>query len=283
MNGLYSGSTSSHAARSKYGIGESALMTLDRRANGVTPIIGDTSSSRSGRGSPTPVEQVERVLHRQRASVRITHEDERLRGPDTAAHMACAQTDGRDPVLPGGPGQPTGHASMPWHPQRQRVVARALQALGERTHRVRRIGQSVDEERATAHVIWRQFERAVVVARQARRTRHTRRVVAVRRRAVRLCERLLDLAAHLIENRRLVTEILGQRGGIREVGCRHLGGRDQPVPRLQLGMAPACIESATDDERRQDRRRDENQPERPGADPGSHRTSVCGWRGHVRP
>jgi hypothetical protein len=118
--------TSSHRAFSKYGSDRGGLMTRAIHANGATPIIGEISTRRVEPRTVAALDLVQRILQHERAAVRVADEHQRLAGTDPFAHVADAETDGGEPVLPDSGGEPGRHGAVPGHPQRKTVITARL-------------------------------------------------------------------------------------------------------------------------------------------------------------
>ena len=125
MNGLYSGTTSSQRAFSKYGMNPSALMTLAMRAIRVTPIMGETSTSAVWTGQRRIVERVERVAGDKRSTIRVADQHQGQSRANASPHVPHAEPDG---------GVPVGGAARD-EPRRHGAVARASGARANSSRR----------------------------------------------------------------------------------------------------------------------------------------------------
>ena len=190
-------------------------MTLAKRAIGVTPIIGETSTRRVGRGQRRVLERVERVARHQCAAVRIADE-RRAACPRRCVPRTCrtprrtAAFQSSAPLVT----RPAGTVPCPGIRSDERSSSLRAQHSGDRPHRVRRIRESVNQQRAAAHGGRFDLERAVVVALQSRRARSAAADVSVHLERAGRSDNILDAGAHLVEHSVLSRQIVGEREAI---------------------------------------------------------------------
>ena len=147
LNGLYSGTTSIHRAFST--TGPSRLIAPARRGGRRDADHRRDQHQLRCLRQRRVAQRIERVLRHQRAAVRVAHEDERLAGAGNAADVPDPHPDGGSPVFPTRVDQPAGNRAVALHPQRHGVVAGRVEPFGHGPHAVRRIGQAMNQQRAT--------------------------------------------------------------------------------------------------------------------------------------
>ncbi len=146
LNGMNSGTTDSHAARAKAGkkAGQPAMPA--KRAKAVIPIIGESSTSRSGAGQSRVLDRVERVLDRQRAAVGEADEVQRLAGADPAAGLTHGEPGGGGPVLPGDVGECGRHGAVGRQARHDDQPAPLAVELADVAAAVGGVGEAVQED-----------------------------------------------------------------------------------------------------------------------------------------
>ncbi len=190
------------------------------------------------------------MLDAQCRAVRITDHQQRRVGTDLTAYCPCTEAGRGHPVLPGHLRQRRRHRAMAGHAQGQHVIAAIEQRAGDCTHAVRRIGKTVQQQRAALDPRRPQLEAAVPVAREQPLVVGTLRPVAIAGQLLFQGDRLQQPSARFLEQILLAPEVAIQRESGVKLRCLHLAGRCLRVPRLQIGK-PARLQRIYQDDGRQ--------------------------------
>ena len=204
----------------------------------------------------------QRVLQHERTAVRIADQHQRLAWTDPFPHVADAETDRGEPVLPDSGGERGRHGAVPGHPQRQTVVTARPQCFSDRAHAVRRVGETVNQEGPASNLAGRHnLVRAVVIRTHPRGVRSAAAVVAVGRRRYRSGGRALDPIVHVPEDGLFTPQII--REGCRLEIRRGRVGRRVAVPWFEIRQAPPRVNGAADDHGREYQHRGPEGPDEP--------------------
>ncbi len=146
LNGLNSGTMPSQAALAKGGKIAGSPANPAKRAISVTPIIGEISTTRAGRVQARLLDRVERVLHRQRATVRVADDVQRPPRAGPSHRLAHREPGRRGPILPMDLAQARRDRAVPGKPWHDRHEAAVPITPRDLAHAVGRVGEAVQED-----------------------------------------------------------------------------------------------------------------------------------------